>query len=121
LYLGIDTDQHLFGERTVNTIIKKVSSRLRYKHRKANCLSDEIRKTVGIVLMQCHFDYSCSSWYSGIFHVFENKNKLQVVQNKTKTFIKSMGQGTNIKQMYLFSLGYVNVDNRVKQLRLNHC
>ena len=39
---------------------------------------------------------------------------------KQLTLLKAWA-GTNIKQMYLFSLMCVNVDNRVKQLRLNHC
>jgi hypothetical protein len=33
--------------------------------------------------VNCHFDYSCSSWYAGIYQAL--KNKLQMVR-----FIKSM-------------------------------
>ena len=71
-----------------------------------------------MILIQCHFDYSCSSWYTGISQAL--KNKLQVAQNKTVRFIKSMGPRTSIKQTELSSLGFLNVKNRVKQLRLNH-
>ena len=48
------------------------------------------------------------------------KNKLQVAQNKTVRFIKSMGPRASIKQAELSSLGFLNIKNRVKQLRLNH-
>ena len=117
-YLGIDIDQNLSGEITVNDIIKKVNSRLRFMYRKAKCLSSETRKTLSMALIQCHFDYSCSSWYAGISKGL--KNKLQVAQNKTARFIKNMGPRTTIKQKELSSLGFLNVESRVKQLRLNH-
>ena len=61
-YLGIDIDQNLSGEKkTANSITKKVNSRLKFMYRKANCLSTETRKTLSMALIQCHFDYSCSS------------------------------------------------------------
>ena len=85
-YLGIDIDQNLSGEITVNSIIKKVNSRLKFMYRKASCLSTETRKTLTTALIQCHFDYSCSSWYAGVSQTL--KNKLQIAQNKTVRFIK---------------------------------
>ena len=91
-YLGIDIDENLSGESIVNGIIKKVNSRLRFMYRKANCLSAETRKTLSMALIQCHFDYSCSSWYASVSQSL--KNKLQVAQNKTVRFIKNMGQET---------------------------
>jgi hypothetical protein len=48
------------------------------------------------------------------------KNKLQVARNKTVRFIKSMGPRLRIKQTELSNLGSLNVENRVKRLRLNH-
>ena len=117
-YLGIDLDQNLSGETTANSIIKKINSRLRFMYRKANCLSVATRKTLSMALIQCHFDYSCSSWYAGTSQAL--KNKLQVAQNKTIRFIKSMGPRSSIKQTELSSLGFLNVNTRLKQLRLNH-
>ena len=52
-------------------------------------------RTLSMALMQCHFDYSCSSWYAGISHAL--KSKLQVAQNKTVRFAERMGQSTSIK------------------------
>ena len=55
-------------------------------YRKASCLSTETRKTLTTALIQCHFDYSCSSWYAGVSQTL--KNKLQIAQNKTVRFVK---------------------------------
>ena len=54
------------GERTENIIIKIVNSRFRFMCRKANCLFAETRITLSMALMQCHIDYSYSSWYADI-------------------------------------------------------
>ena len=82
---------------------------MRFININANFLPSETSNA----LFQYHFDYSCSSWYAGISQTF--KNKLQEEQNKTVRFIKSMDPRTNLKP----SLGFLNVENRVKQLRLN--
>lgn len=117
-YLGIDIDQNLSGEITVNSIIKKVNSRLKFMYRKANCLSTETRKTLTTALIQCHFDYSCSSWYAGVSQTL--KNKLQIAQNKTVRFIKNLGPRSSVRLPELSSVGFLNIENRVKQLRLGH-
>ena len=44
--LGIDIDQNLSSEITVNSIIKKVNCRLKFMYRKAQCLSTDTRKTI---------------------------------------------------------------------------
>ena len=53
-----------------------------------HCLSSETIRTWSMALIQCHADYSCSSWYVGIVL----KYKLQVAQNKTVCCIKSIAQ-----------------------------
>jgi hypothetical protein len=68
--------------------------------------------------MQCNFDYSCSSWYASVSQAV--KSELQRKQNNTIRFIKIISSITSIKQTELSSLGFLNVKNRVKQLRLNH-
>lgn len=117
-YLGLDIDQQLSGEITVNSIIKKVNARLKFMYRKANCLSLETRKILTTALIQCHFDYSCSSWYAGISQTL--KNKLQIAQNKTVRFIKNLGPRSSVRKEELSSVGFLNIENRVKQLRLGH-
>ena len=43
-----------------------------------------------------------------------------MVQNKALRYFKCMSPRTNRKQKELTSLGVLNVEKRVKQLRLNH-
>jgi hypothetical protein len=82
-YLGINipVDKFLSGEIIINNIIKKVNSRLKFLHRQGRSLSENARKTLSTDLIQCHFDYACSSWYAGLCKKY--KDKLQVLQNKT--------------------------------------
>jgi hypothetical protein len=84
-YLGLNIDQSLSGEVIVNNKIKKANSRLKFLYRQANCLSETSRKTLSVSLIQCHFDYSCSSWYERVCKSL--RNKLQVMQNKTVRFV----------------------------------
>ena len=79
------------------------------------------RKTLYSALILCHFDYSCSAWYSGLNKLL--KSKLQVAQNKVYLrFINQLGPRERIKFFYemLSELNLVNVDTRVKQLKLKH-
>lgn len=65
-YLGLQLDEELSGESIVKEITKKVNSRLRFLYRYKDYLRTESRKTLCTALIQCHFDYSCSSWFPGI-------------------------------------------------------
>jgi hypothetical protein len=69
-------------------------------------------------LVQCHFDYCCSSWYSSISSKL--KDKLQVMQNKLIRFILKLKPRSHIGSDKLSKLNMLKVDDRVKQLKLNH-
>ena len=43
-----------------------------------------------------------------------------MTQNKTVRFIKNLGPRTTIGKQELQSLGFLNVEHKIKQLRLNH-
>ena len=87
-YLGLQLDEELSGESIVNEISKKVNSRLRFLYRYKDYLNTESRKTLCTALIQCHFDYSCSSWFPGINKSLSNK--LQVLQNRMVRFILNL-------------------------------
>ena len=76
------------------------------------------RKNLCSALILCHFDYSCSSWYAGLTKCI--KKKLQIAQNKVIRFINSVGPRSRVTADTLGELNLLNVENRVKQLRLNH-
>ena len=68
-YLGLQIDDNLSGENAIKTVLKKANSRLKFLCKYSDMLKFPARKTLCSALIQCHFDYSCSSWYPSI-----NKN-----------------------------------------------
>ena len=117
-YLGIQLDEDLAGESIVKEIAKKINSRLRFLYRYKDYLTTESRKTLCTALIQCHFDYSCSSWFPGI-----NKglsDKLQVLQNRMIRFILKLNSRDHIGYKELNEAGFLKVSERVKQLKLGH-
>ena len=108
----------MVGKSIVNEISKKVNSRLRFLYRYKDYLNTESRKTLCTALIQCHFDYSCSSWFPGI-----NKglsDKLQVLQNRMIRFILNLHSRHHIGFKELKEAGFLKVSERVKQLKLGH-
>ena len=65
-YLGLNIDNFLSGESVVNIILSKLNARLKFLYRHSNSLSTRTRKSLCSVLILCHLDYSCSSWYVGL-------------------------------------------------------
>ena len=117
-YLGLTLDDQLTGEAIVNSIVQKVNGRLNFLYTPCNFLEEKLRKSICSALIQCHIDYACSSWYSGLNK--QLKKKIQICQNKTVRFIKNLGPRSHIGFLELNSLNMLNVDFRVKQLRLSH-
>jgi hypothetical protein len=117
-YLGVFLDSNLSGDAMVNHIIKKANQKLKFLYRYQSCLSQKSRKQLCVSLIQCHIDYSCPAWYESLSNRL--KNKLQVVQNRIVRFILSLHHRHRITNVELHKVGFLNVSNRVKQLRLNH-
>ena len=117
-YLGLVIDNILSGESIVQNIISKVNGKLNFLYRHNSCLDFNTRKILCSALLQCHFDYSCSSWYEGLSKGL--KKKLQIMQNKVIRFIKGYTPRTSISFQDYVDLNMLNVNNRVKQLRLGH-
>ena len=117
-YLGVTIDQCVNGESIAHNIIKKTNSRLKFMFRQAQFLNETSRKTLCSSLILCHFDYSCSSWYSSLTKTL--KRKLQIMQNKIVRFITNKDTRAHIGQSELDSLKLLNISDRVCQLKLNH-
>ena len=122
-YLGVNLDNFLSGEAIANSIIHKVNTRLKFLYRHCSSLNEKkkkkkSRKLLCSALIQGHLDYSCSSWYASLNKTL--KKKLKISQNKVVRFIKKLGPRSHIGYSELDSVGFLNADNRVKQLRLNH-
>ena len=117
-YLGVQIDENMSGDSIVKEIIKKANTRLKFLYRNKNLLNFQCRKTLCSALIQCHYDYSCSSWYPGINKGL--KDKLQITQNKITRFILNYDSRAHVGHKELAKAGFLNVSDRVKQLKLGH-
>ena len=117
-YLGLILDESISGDSIVHSILKKASSRLKFLYRFSNTLNMKSRKTLCFALIQCHFDYSSSSWYSGINKGL--KLRLQIMQNKMIRYILNLDSRSHIGCSEFEKLNMLNVCDRVKQNKLNH-
>jgi hypothetical protein len=117
-YLGSVLDKDLSAASIINGIVKKTNARLKFLYRHNNVLNSGLRKMLCGALIQCHFDYASSSWYNGLSKTL--KSRLQIAQNKVIRFIHGYNNRTSLKTSDFKSIGWLNVENRVKQLRLNH-
>ena len=117
-YHGVIIDNTLSGDSTVDSIVKKVNSRLKSLYRQARFLDVKCKMSLCSALVQCHLDYACSAWYSGLSKML--KHRLQVCQNKMVIFILDMSPWESINYNVLSSIQILNIEDRVKQMRLNH-
>ena len=117
-YLGIEINNTLSGADIVTNIIKKTNTRLKFLYRYKDMLNFSIRKTLCTALIQCHYDYSCSSWYPGIGKTL--KDNLQIAQNKMIRFILNLDNRSHIGHKELAKAGFIKVSDRVTQLKLGH-
>ena len=65
-YLGLTLDNQLTGEAIVNSFVQNVNGRLKFLYKQCNFLEKKLRKSICLALIQCHIDYACSAWYSGL-------------------------------------------------------
>ena len=117
-YLGVTIDKFLKCDLIVDNVINKVNTRLKFLYRNGSWLNTRSRLTLSSALIQCYFDYCCSSWYSSLGKSM--KKKLQIMQNKVIRFILELGPRTRITCDILESVNMLHTSDRVTQLRLNH-
>ena len=116
-YLGVTIDQCLSGDAMATSIISKTIGKLKFLYRYKSILSQNLRKKLSTALLQCHFDYCATAWYPSLS--IKMKRKMQITQNKIVRFVLNLGPREHIGQLELNSLGFLNVNDRVEQLRLN--
>ena len=116
-YLGVELDQSLSGDGIANNIIKKSNARLKFLYRQANNVDLETKKLLVSALIQCHYDYASSSWYSGLTKKY--KTRLQCSQNKIVRFLLNAPPRTHVGSNEFSLVKMLPVDLRAKQLKLN--
>ena len=102
----------------VDLISKKAIGRLKFLYRHSQYFNQKLRKNLCSALLQCHVDYCCTSWYTGLSKDYQRK--LQVIQNKMIRFILNLPPREHIGQSYFDTVGLLDIQNRARQLRLNH-
>ncbi len=104
-YLGINIDSDMSAESSWKTIVRICNSALKFLYREAGCSPTATKETLYLVLTQCDFDYSVSSWYPSMSQT--DKKKLQVVQNKLIRFMLNLGLRDHVttKHTYFVKCG----------------
>ena len=76
------------------------------------------RMTLTTTLIQCYFDYSCSSWYCSL-----GKGMIQQITsstNKVVRFVLDLEPRSRINGDMFYKVNMLSVRDRVRQLRINH-
>ena len=69
-YLGCILDESMSGDMMALQVIKKINDRLKFLYRKKDILSLRLRRLLCNAIIQPHFDYACSSWYTNLKQKF---------------------------------------------------
>ena len=93
-YLGCILDNNLSGEPMATKTINKISGRLKFLYRKQSFLNLKLKRLLCNALIQPHFDYASSAWYSNLNKKL--KSKIQITQNKCIRFCLGLGNRTHI-------------------------
>ena len=71
-YLGVNLYQSLSGSSIVNKIVtkSKCNNKIKFLYRNARSFDPQTKGMLASALVQCHFDYSCSMWFSCVSSTF---------------------------------------------------
>ena len=83
-YLGCALDETLSGKPMAIKTLNKVNEKLKFLYRKNKFLTPTLRRMLCNALVQLHFNYACSTWYSNLNE--KRKKKIQITQNKCLLF-----------------------------------
>ena len=63
-YLGVTLDQNLSGSSMITKIVSKCNNKIKFLYRNAKNLDKKNKMLLTSALVECHFDYGCSMWYT---------------------------------------------------------
>ena len=90
-----------------------------FLYRKAQFLDCDTRRLLASALIQCHYEYSCGSWYPSLTMATKAAAKLQVSQNKLIRFTLKLPPRTHLTSTHFNTLGWLPIKYHVEQLKLN--
>ena len=117
-YIGLDIDQSLSGECIADKLVSRCNSKLKFLYRQARHFDLPTKRLLVSSLIQSHFDYASSSWFSGLTKT--HQRRLQVMQNKVIRFLLNADTRTHIGPAQFTQVQMLPVELRVQQLKLNH-
>ena len=112
-YLGCILDESLSGESKVLNVVSKINALLKFLYRKNKFLSPQLRRLLCNALMQPHFDYACSVWYTNLSKKF--KTTLQTLQNKCVRFCLQLDNRAHAGITEFKKINWLPVDYRFRQ------
>ena len=115
-YLGCILDNTLSGVSMAQKVVSKINQRIRFIARVSTYLNRAALEVLSGALIQCHYDYACSSWYTGITAAL--KGRLQTAQNKLVRLILKLQPRTHLTNTHFNSLKWLRVEERVSQIKL---
>ena len=103
----------MFREAMTLNFINKISNKLKFLYRKNSFLTPALRRLLCNVLIQPHFDYACSAWYSSLTKKL--KHRIQTSQNKCIRFCSQLDKLKHISLEEFEHLNWLPVSHRFKQ------
>ena len=104
-YLGCVLD-----ETMALSVINKTNNKLNFLYQKNRFLTPTLRRLLCNALIQPHFNYACSAWYSNLTKKL--KNRVQTSQNKYIRFCREFDKMTHISHKEFETLNWLPVTER---------
>ena len=112
-YLGCLMDEIMSGEAMALNVIHKINNKLKFLYRKNVFLTPKLRRLLWNALIQPHFDYACSAWYSNLKKKL--KHIIQTTQNKCMRFCLQLDKLKHMSHEKFERLTWLPVTYRFKQ------
>lgn len=110
--------QSLSGTCIANKALSKISNRLKFLFRNTFNFDIEIKRLLVFALIQCHYDYAVSSWYSGLNKSL--KTKLSTSLNKVVRYTLGLHSRSHVGINEFLKVKFLYVESRVEQIKINH-
>ena len=106
-------DETMSGETIALSVVKKINNKLTFLYRKNRFLTPTQRRLMCNILIQTHFEYTCSAWYPNLTKKL--KNRVQTSQNKGIRFSLQLDKMTHISHKEFEILNWLLVTERFNQ------
>ena len=111
-YLGCYFDSNLNGDSMARRVLKKINTKLHFLWRQSSYLNYSSRRLLCNALIQPHFDYWSTSWYTLLSKAL--KTKLQISQNKCIRFCLELPSCDHINPSHFRKINWLPVERRVE-------